>query len=71
MELSKEQLVEAYDKLSKWTKWWLTCRYMNHDGIYEYTHGNDSGWDNASAFDLLPPVDSPDLQALLVLQMRE
>lgn len=71
MELSREQLVEAYDKLSKWTKWWLTCRDMNHDGIYEYTHGNDSGWDNASAFDLLPPVDSPDLQALLVLQMRE
>ena len=69
MDLSKEQLLEAYEKLSRWTNWWLNCRDENGDGLCEYTHGNDSGWDNATAFSQLPPVTLPDLNAFLVLQM--
>ncbi|WP_343083548.1 amylo-alpha-1,6-glucosidase [Blautia producta] len=69
MDLSKEQLLEAYEKLSRWTNWWLNCRDENADGLCEYTHGNDSGWDNATAFSQLPPVTLPDLNAFLVLQM--
>lgn len=69
MELSVEQLKEAYDKLAKWTGWWLNYRDENQDGLCEYTHGNDSGWDNATAFDELPPATTPDLAAFLVLQM--
>lgn len=69
MDLSKEQLLEAYEKLSRWTNWWLNCRDENGDGLCEYTHGNDSGWDNATAFSQLPPVTLPDLNAFLVIQM--
>ncbi len=69
MELSMEQLAEAYDKLSGWTNWWLDCRDENGDGLCEYTHGNDSGWDNSTAFLKLPPATLPDLAAFLVLQM--
>lgn len=69
MELSQEQLEEAYDKLSRWTAWWLNRRDGNGDGLCEYTHGNDSGWDNATAFGQLPPATLPDLAAFLVLQM--
>lgn len=69
MDLSKEQLLEAYEKLSRWTNWWLNRRDENGDGLCEYTHGNDSGWDNATAFSQLPPVTLPDLNAFLVLQM--
>ena len=69
MAISHEQLMEAYEKLSKWTYWWLNCRDENGDGLCEYTHGNDSGWDNATAFAELPPVTLPDLAAFLVLQM--
>lgn len=69
MELSMEQLAEAYDKLARWTNWWLDCRDENRDGLCEYTHGNDSGWDNATAFLKLPPATLPDLAAFLVLQM--
>lgn len=69
MDFSKEQLLEAYEKLSRWTNWWLNCRDENGDGLCEYTHGNDSGWDNATAFSQLPPVTLPDLNAFLVLQM--
>lgn len=69
MELSEAQLLEAYDKIGRWTNWWLNCRDENGDGLCEYTHGNDSGWDNATAFSELPPVTLPDLNAFLVLQM--
>jgi len=69
MNLSPAQLGEAYEKLSKLTHWWLTYRDGDGDGICEYWHGNDSGWDNATAFLALPPVETPDLAAFLVIQM--
>lgn len=69
MEISDEQLLDAYDKLCKWTKWWLTCRDNNNDGLCEYNHGNDSGWDNSTAFSEMPPTTTPDLAAFLILQM--
>ena len=69
MDVSMEQLQEAYEKISKWTNWWLKCRDANEDGLCEYTHGNDSGWDNATAFRELPPATLPDLAGFLILQM--
>ena len=36
-----------------------------------YQHGNDSGWDNATTFDPDRVVETADLAAFLVLQMRE
>lgn len=71
MQLDRAMLEEACDKLGKWTMWWLNYRDQDGDGLCEYTHGNDSGWDNATAFQLLPPVTLPDLAAFLVLQMEE
>lgn len=66
----KNRLVEVYEPLSKWTLWWLTCRDSDGDGIPEYHHGNDSGWDNATVFQVGSPVEGPDLSAYLVLQME-
>lgn len=68
--LTNEQLWEAYHRLTRWTNWWLNNRDRDHNGLCEYTHGNDSGWDNSTAFSKLPPVQTPDLQAFLVLQME-
>jgi glycogen debranching enzyme len=69
MELSFGQMQEAYEKLSKWTGWWLQYRDNDGDGICEYWHGNDSGWDNSTAFSQPPPIETPDLAAFLVIQM--
>lgn len=69
MDLSKEQVTEAYVKLGKWTNWWLNYRDDDQDGILEYYHGNDSGWDNGSTFKVVPPVETPDLAAFMVIQM--
>jgi putative isomerase len=69
MELTPAQMQDAYIKLSNWTRWWLNYRDGDRDGVCEYWHGNDSGWDNATAFYKLPPVELPDLSAFLVVQM--
>lgn len=69
MTLTRDQMLEAYRKLSLWTEWWMNFRDSDRNGLCEYYHGNDSGWDNSTAFIDLPPVESPDLQAFLILQM--
>ena len=69
MDLTEEQLEQAYRRLSAWTGWWTSFRDYDGDGLYEYNHGNDSGWDNSTAFSVLPPVATPELQAFLVIQM--
>lgn len=70
MQLTAAQKAEAYDCLSRWTDWWLSCRDYDRDGLCEYNHGNDSGWDNSTAFCELPPIAVAELQAFLVLQME-
>ncbi|TYP74132.1 amylo-alpha-1,6-glucosidase [Paenibacillus methanolicus] len=62
------QLIEVYEPLSKWTMWWFRYRDSDGDGIPQYNHGNDSGWDNSTAFNNGIPVESPDLAAFLIIQ---
>ncbi len=70
MPLNQCMIAEAYDKLSKFTEWWLSCRDSDNDGVCEYYHGNDSGWDNSTAFKVNPAVELPDLSAFLIIQMN-
>lgn len=67
--LSSEQACEAYEKLEKWTDWWLKFRNPDGDNLPVYWHGNDSGWDNGTAFDIPFPIKSPELASFLILQM--
>lgn len=68
--LSKDKLREIYTPLSKWTNWYFQHRDVNNNGLPEYHHGNDSGWDNSTVFHEGIPVESPDLAAFLILQME-
>lgn len=68
--ITPERLQEIYRPLSRWTAWWLNSRDYDRDGIPQYHHGNDSGWDNCTAFQTGLPLESPDLSAFLVLQME-
>lgn len=63
-----EQLSVIYDSLVATTNFWLTHR-LSDQGLPYYTHGNDSGWDNASLFHQGLPVVSPDLSAYLIQQL--
>ncbi|MEU8102844.1 trehalase family glycosidase [Nonomuraea muscovyensis] len=61
----------TYRALERWTEFWLTHRRAPGRELPHYQHGNDSGWDNATTFDPERVVETADLAALLVLQMRQ
>ena len=65
----RKRLAEIYEPLSRWTNWWFQFRDDDGDGLPQYNHGNDSGWDNATPFLAGVPLEAPDLQAHLVVQM--
>lgn len=69
-DFTKEELETAYDRLVKWTGWWMNYSDTDHDGIPDYPQGCDSGWDNGTLFDIGNFVETPDLPAFLILQMR-
>ncbi|MCX4762836.1 glycogen debranching protein [Streptomyces sp. NBC_01275] len=69
--LTPAQLTEAYDRLTRWTDFWLTARRAPGAALPHYQHGNDSGWDNASTFDPGRVAVTADLTATLVLQLDE
>ncbi|MFO7870454.1 MAG: hypothetical protein R6V03_03365 [Kiritimatiellia bacterium] len=64
-----DRLRVAYEHLSRWSLWWLNHRDPDHTGLPCYHHGNDSGWDNGTVFDVGCPVRGPDLAGFLVRQM--
>ncbi|MFE9452034.1 amylo-alpha-1,6-glucosidase [Streptomyces sp. NPDC006739] len=66
-----EQLAETYDRLTRWTDFWLAARRGPGNDLPYYQHGNDSGWDNATTFDPERVIITADLAAFLTLQLRE
>ncbi|OIJ91851.1 amylo-alpha-1,6-glucosidase [Streptomyces monashensis] len=69
--LSQAELAEVYDRLTRWTGFWLTARRAPGAELAYYQHGNDSGWDNATTFDPERVVVTADLAAFLILQLHE
>ncbi len=65
-----ERMAEAYDVLADWTRWWQNFRTPDGEELPRYYHGNDSGWDNGTVFDVGEPVKGADLGALLSIQME-
>lgn len=68
-QLNDTQLNDIYKKLTLWTNYWFDYRDGDHNGLPEYYHGNDSGWDNSTSFDTGFPAEGADLAALLIEQM--
>jgi len=69
--LGQAELTATYDRLERWTGFWLTARRAPGDDLPHYQHGNDSGWDNATTFDPERVVVTADLAAFLVLQLHQ
>lgn len=68
--IDRTKLEEIYYPLCRWTKWWFEYMDEDRDGIPQYNHGNDSGWDNGTAFTERPPIEGPDLSTFLIIQME-
>jgi glycogen debranching enzyme len=66
---SSSQLRDLYQALSRWTRFWLESRRAPGRRLPYYQHGNDSGWDNSTAFDHDRVVEAPDLAAFLLVQL--
>jgi hypothetical protein len=67
----RTELAGTYDRLERWTNFWLTARRTPGAALPHYHHGNDSGWDNATTFDPERVVVTADLAAFLILQLHE
>ncbi|BAL88724.1 hypothetical protein AMIS_35040 [Actinoplanes missouriensis 431] len=70
MPADPAERASAYQRLVRWTRFWLDARRAPGEVLPHYTHGNDSGWDNATTFDGGRVIQSADLAAFLVLQLR-
>jgi len=70
-QLDAVELTATYRALARWTTFWLDTRRRPGEQLAHYQHGNDSGWDNATTFDPQRLVQSADLAAFLILQLRE
>ncbi len=62
-------LREVYDPLVRCNNWWMDMNDDDADGLVQYTHPYSSGLDNSPLFDHGMPVESPDINTYLSLQM--
>jgi hypothetical protein len=65
-----DQMRQIYGPMCRSTEWWLRYRDDDRDGLPQYQHGFDSGWDNATPFEAGLPLESPDLCTFLIIQME-
>lgn len=66
--ISPAILDDVYHKVKRNTMFWYTARKAASVRVPWYSHGNDSGWDNATCYDRQTMTASPDLAAFLIVQ---
>lgn len=70
IDVDLDFLKEIYEPLVKWNTWWFTNNDDNRDGIVQYNHPYSSGLDDSPLWDKGMPVDSPDINTYLFIQMK-
>ncbi len=61
-------LQEIYEPITRWNEWWFEKNDDDHDGIVQYNHPYMSS-DDHPLWDEGMPVESPDINTYLVMQM--
>jgi len=62
-------LQEIYVPLVRWNAWWFSMNDDDVDGLVQYNHPFSSGLDDSPLWDYGMPVESPDLNTYLCVQM--
>lgn len=62
-------LKEIYVGLVRWNAWWFSMNDDDVDGLAQYNHPYSSGLDDNPLWDYGMPVESPDLNTYLCVQM--
>ena len=58
------------ERMIKATDFYFNFRDSDHDGLCEYDHALETGWEDAPQYRLGMPQAAPDLNALLALQLE-
>ena len=66
-ELPRKKIELMYNGFGKWADWFLKYRDDDHDGIPQYEHGDECGFDDSTAFMEYSTMETPDLCAYLGL----
>ncbi len=66
---SEDFLKEVYEPLVRWNAWWVSMNDDDGDGLVQYNHPYSSGLDDSPLWDDGMPVESPDLNTYLCIQM--
>ncbi|HRJ57876.1 MAG TPA: trehalase family glycosidase [Anaerolineales bacterium] len=62
-------LKEIYEPLKRCNEWWFKHNDDDCDGVVQYTHPYSSGLDDSPLWDFGMPVESPDINTYLAMQM--
>ncbi len=69
MDPDVDFLREIYIPLVRWNAWWFNMNDDNVDGLVQYNHPYSSGLDDNPLWDYGMPVESPDINTYLCVQM--
>jgi len=61
---------EIYEPLVRWNRWWFRENDTDRDGYIQYNHPFSSGLDDNPTWDYGMPVESPDINTYLYIQMQ-
>jgi putative isomerase len=65
----RQFLEDIYIPLVRWNAWWFSMNDDDVDGLAQYNHPYSSGLDDNPLWDFGMPVESPDLNTYLCVQM--
>ena len=64
----REELEFLYERMTKWTNFYINLRDVDNDGIFESQNSGETGWESGSYQHLGFPLAAPDMNAYLALQ---
>jgi putative isomerase len=70
LDHDREFLDEIYEPIVRWNNWWFEQNDTDGDGLCEYQHPYSSGLDDSPLWDDGMPVEAPDLNTYLFLQLE-
>jgi hypothetical protein len=69
-KITKAHCEKLFEPMRKWVNWWRTFRDIDGNGIVDYVHADESGWDDSSIFSKGMPIETPDSSAFLILMLE-
>jgi hypothetical protein len=69
-KITKAHCEKLFEPMKKWVSWWRTFRDIDGNGIIDYVHADESGWDDSSIFSKGMPIETPDSVAFLILMLE-